>query len=486
MSHAPKLLALEAYADARLSPRAHAYVARHLTRCATCRAALADVRAYAQLREEARAEAIPELGWQRLEAALDAGPTLAAAGAKVAAPARRLTGKWIALAWPVLAVAATLVIAWLGRQQPGVTAPAPVAQNMAPAPAAPQLLIGWVSLVAGSATLTHDASEAPLTLASRVQEGDLLSTAASARLHVQLGNATGFALAPNTRLRVTTLRAADVALELLTGRVDNRVEKLADGAQYRVHAHDLTASVRGTRFWVERGDENDVRVFVHEGRVEVARGSNVLASLLPGQGYPRERFADVPAPSPDALHFVSPDLSATVGLVLPPLPALHALLVDGTAQPVTGTLAMRLPPGPTELKFEDTRGQIRSVHIDLTAPLTTLEASALALLMTPKPQPAGYLSPEQISSVVRTAIDPLRRCYEHSLRFTPELESKLNLRIRVSAEGRVVRSEVAARDKLPVELERCIEVETHKLSFPKPEGGGPLSFELPLNLRSAR
>jgi hypothetical protein len=264
----------------------------------------------------------------------------------------------------------------------------------------------------------------------------------------------------------------------------SQVEKLADAAQYRVLASDLTASVRGTRFWVERG--NEVAVFVQEGRVEVARGDQLLASLTPGQGYPAQRFAERPAKSQDSVHFALAERDATVGLILPPLPALRAFIIDGAGFSLAGTLAMRFPPGPTELKFEDVRGQIRSVQLDLTAPLTKLEPAALAELIAPKPGPVGYLSPEQISSVVRAAIEPLRRCYERNLRVAPELESKFTLRIRVSAEGRVVRSEIDARAKLPIELERCVELEAQKLVFPKPEGGGPLSFEVPLNLKSSR
>jgi len=58
--------------------------------------------------------------------------------------------------------------------------------------------------------------------------------------------------------------------------------------------------------------------------------------------------------------------------------------------------------------------------------------------------------------------------------------------MRVSAEGRVARAELASRTKLPADLARCIEMEVQRLIFPKPEGGGPLSFEVPLNLKSSR
>jgi hypothetical protein len=482
MSHAPKQLALEAYASALLSARATARVERHLAACTVCRAALAEVQAYAQLCEEARAETFAVPSWERLEAALDAP----AKSAPPKSARRRQTGKLIALSWPLLALAAALAIAWLGKSDPEAAPRAKVAQQ-AHSPGSlptPRMVVGFIGLLTGHATLVHNGVETPITLDSSVHEGDVLRTASDAQLHVQLAAGTGFALGSGTELAIARLRAGETELALAAGRVTSEVAKLAADARYHVLAGELHARVRGTRFWVERRAE--VAVFVHEGQVEVARGNELLAQLTPGQGYPAARFS-TPAASParePRVHFAPNELSHAVSLLLSAPPALRAFVVDGAAIPATSTLALRLPLGPTELTFEDQRGHIRTVQVDLNAPLTKLEPAALAELIAPKPGPVGYLSPEQISAVVRQAIDPLRRCYERNLRIEPKLAGKFALRIRVSAEGRVVRAELDVQAKLPIELERCIELEAQKLVFPKPEGGGPLSFEVPLNLKS--
>jgi hypothetical protein len=495
MSHAPKHCALEAYAQQLLSPRANAQLERHLAGCSTCREALAGVRAYAQLRAEAQAEAPAEFGsradprastlsWERLEAALAAKPKSASA-----APRRRNAGKLIALSWPLMAVAATLAIAWLGKSGMDDPRPSrPHASAPAPAPEA-QKVLGWVSLLAGSATLEHDGAQSEITLDTPIQEGDILRTGARTSLHVALPSETGFALAADSELRVARLRVGETGLALARGRVANRVHKLTERERYQIAVADLTASVRGTRFWVARGVErelakNEASVFVEEGRVDVSRDGRLLSSLTAGQGFPAALFATPGVGTRASVHLMPPPGPESFALLLPPLPAVRAWQIEDVPVFVAGTLAMRLPPGPSELKFEDARGQIRSVRIDLNAPLVALAPADLAELIAPKALPVGYLSPEQISTVVRSAIEPLRRCYERNLRVEPKLESKFALRMRVSAEGRVVRSEVDAKAKLPLDLERCIEMEAHKLAFPKPEGGGPVSFEVPLNLRS--
>ncbi len=477
MTHAPKLFALEAYAQRLLSPRATAQLERHLAGCSICREALAAVRAYAELRAEAQTEVPAELSWERLEAALAAAPTRSAGTSP-----RRNVGKLIALSWPLLAVAATLAIAWFGKSGgDGVEPSRPHASAPAPAPEA-QKVLGWVSLLAGSATLEHDGVQGELRLDSPIREGDVLRTGPKASLHVALSSETGFAVAADSELRVARLRAGETELALARGRVANRVQKLNERERYRVAVADLTASVRGTRFWVALGDEPSV--FVEEGRVDVSRGDTLLSSLTAGQGFPAALFAAPGAGARASVHLMPRAGPESFALVLPALPAVRAWQIEDAPVSAAGTLAMRLPPGPSELEFEDVRGQIRSVRVDLNAPLVALTPADLSELIAPKAMPVGYLSPEQISAVVRGAIEPLRRCYERNLRVAPQLESKFALRMRVSAEGRVVRSEVDGNAKLPLDLERCIELEAHKLVFPKPEGGGPVAFEVPLNLKS--
>jgi ferric-dicitrate binding protein FerR (iron transport regulator) len=494
MSHAPKLLALEAYASGLLSTAGAARVERHLGACARCNQALAEVRSYALLREDAERSDVPLLDWNRFEAALDASPSQAAAQAGAALrtqPVPRRSGKLIALAWPVLAIAATLVFAWIGMSgQPVPEASAPARTLPAAAPAMlGDALIAQVTLLAGSVTLEQDGVTRPLTLSSEVREGAHLITGPGAALHVTWSSGTGVALGESSSLRLAKLRRDEVELDLEQGSVVNQVHILAAGQRYAVRSGELSAHVRGTRFTVERqaasaspalqGD----RVAVQEGRVEVQRAGQVLALLTPGQSYEHPK-RDKPAPVVQQSVHGAVALHADWGtLQLPALGDLHAWIIDGQPIAPHGGLSLRLPLGSTQLTFEDARGQIRSVAIDLRERITTLEPVALAKLVAPKEARSGHLEPEQISRVIKAGVEPLRRCYERGLRVLPSLAGKLVLSVRVGADGRVTRAEPKGSE-LPLEVSRCISQEAGRMVFPKPEGGGAVSFEVPLNLKS--
>jgi hypothetical protein len=549
MSHSAKQRALEAYAEELLSPRGRARVEAHLGRCSVCRAQLSTVRAYALLREHASAEVAPALSWERLERALEgtahaapgsaegapvrtlqssadaAQATLRAAdgtsertgglvldgaqraqssrtvtreaperapqsrtgqGARQPAPSRR-AGRAIAVAWPVLAVAATLVIAWLGRSGAPTTSPDVARQPAAQVTSAAPLLalVGRVTLVAGNVQLSVGDHSAPVDLQSEIREGSLLVSAREAALHVALGAGTGFVLGPESRLRVLELRPGHTRLELLAGSVANQVEKLAPRAEYRVLTGAITASVRGTRFLVEQ--RGGTRVAVQEGLVEVARDGEIVALLSAGQSFAAPERASA-APGDLQIHELARAFGELRALHLPPLPQLRNWRIDGAALSAQGELAMRMPPGIAQLTFEDMRGQVRSVEIDVRESETRIDPLWLAKLVTPREPPrSGHLEPEQIAKVIKAGLDPLRRCYERSLRTRPALEARLTLAVRVGPDGRVQRASASGAEDtepLPQELEQCIASEAGRLLFPKPEGGGSMSFEVPINLKA--
>lgn len=503
MSHAPKLRALEAYAVELLSTPGRARLERHLGSCPRCREALDAVRSYALLREEATSGEVPLLGWERLEAALEASEREPALANPSASPNIDLLrpqrdagkpgmGKVIAMAWPLLAVAATLAIVWLGvsGNPPPQVARTPTqvsVPNTAPTPA---FLVGHVSLLAGAVTLEVDGAQLPLRLGSEVREGARLITSPGASVHIVVREGTGFALSADTNLRVAELRANGVQLELAGGSVASQVHKLAADERYEVHTRELSARVRGTRFEVQQ-QAGAQRVFVSEGKVEVARGDQVLALLTPGQSYESGSPGKVgDAVTGRKVHGTGGfsggalDAGSWGTLELPALGELHAWIVAGERVAPQGGLSMRLPRGPTELTFEDARGQIRSVSVDLREAVTTLDPSALAKLVAPKEVRTGHLEPEQIRQVIKAAVDPLRRCYERGLRVVPTLAGKLTLSVRVAADGHVTRAEPKGDSALPVEVSRCISQEASRLLFPKPEGGAGLSFDVPLNLKT--
>jgi hypothetical protein len=512
MSHAPKQRALEAYVADQLSPRGQLRLERHLATCDNCRETLVQVRAYGRLRLEARDQEVPELDWERMQAALEAEalfgsraeprastPTPAADTVRLVQPGAqraqpRPRGKWIALTWPLLAVAATLAIAWIGlhggqgvedARAPG--AAAKLAQTSAPR-------AGRVSLIAGEAWLEQAGSRTPLTLASEVPEGARLITGADALVHVLLADGTGFALGADGSLRLGELTPAGIRLDLERGSLSNQVRKLEAQQHYVVTLGALSARVRGTRFVVEGNAQGaptsgPARVFVHEGRVEVARDGAIVALLGPGQGFESPTPSTPTPPAPErVIQGIDTSLSALTDawgtLTLPGMDALHAWIVAGERVAPEGGLRMRLPRGPTQLTFEDARGQVRSVTVELQERETVLEPALLAKLVAAREVRAGRLAPEQITQVFRAGLDPLRRCYERGLRVRPTLAGKFTLRMRVGADGRVQRAEPQDSGELPAEIARCISQEALRLVFPKPEGNGPVSFEVPLNLKS--
>jgi hypothetical protein len=518
VSHAPKQRALEAYAEQLLSPPARARVEAHLVRCASCRAGLSEVRAYALLREQAAAEAAPEPSWEQLERALERAPQAdrqhveaharesiaeaiaearqpfaeASKGARkpaeqrphaVARPGSAGSGRMIAIAWPLLAVAATLVIAWLGAS--GVPDQVPSATPQAaraPVEPAALALVGRVTLIAGAASLSLGDHSTRVDLHTEIREGSLLVTERDALLHVALGAGTGFVLGPESRLRVVELRAGRTRLELVVGSVANQVEKLAAQAQYRVLTGDIVASVRGTRFLVEQAQ--GTRVAVQEGLVEVTRGGKVVALLSAGQSFEAPQRGAAAALEV-TIHELARALGELRALHLPPLPQLRNWRIDGAALSAQGELSMRMPPGIAQLSFEDMRGQVRTIEIDVNEAETRVDPLWLAKLVAPKDPPrSGHLEPEQIAKVIKAGLDPLRRCYERSLRVRPGLEARLTLSVRVGPDGRVQRAAANGAQQLPQELEQCLASETGRLLFPKPEGGGSMSFEVPINLKA--
>lgn len=473
MSHAPKQAALEAHAAELLSPAGRARVERHLAGCSVCRETLAAIRAYTSLRQDAELESLPELSWDRLSKALDKPlPTPAASTSS--------KGRTIALVWPLLAVAATLLIAWIGLSG-GTTPSAPLAAKVPPpraGPAAELPLEGRVTLISGQAFLERGGERTSLTLDSKLAEHSVLVTAPNSELHVVLGGETGFVLSSDSRVHLAELREQGIHIELTLGSLASRVKKLSAEQRYSVATADITAHVRGTRFLVERRE--GVRVFVHEGTVEITQLGKTLAMLTPGQSFAVPTRSAL-GPSDRQVHALS--LDQGVALQLPPLPSVRAWLVDGAPMSAQGALAMRVPPGPLSLPFQDLRGQVRNLELLIGESGSTLDEVSLARLVAPETR-NGHLEPDQISAVVRAGLDPLRRCYERSLKTVPSLAGKLTLVMRVGADGHVVRAEAKGSSELPRELQRCLAQEAGRLRFPRPEGGGELSFEVPLNLKS--
>jgi ferric-dicitrate binding protein FerR (iron transport regulator) len=466
--HAPKLAAIEALVEGRLSARARARLETHLASCETCRRARDAVREYAAMRDAARALPVPELSFEALERKIEANPT-----------PRRTQGKWIAIALPVLALVATVVIGWVGisgqrEAQELAARSAPRTQpvrDAAQSEAVSAPRTGQVTLAMGEASL------------GEVREGMRLETGPREELHVRLGAGSGILLWPDSALEVTRLRGAEVLLTLQKGRVSNEVSPLAQGSRYAVAAAAYRAEVRGTAFEVGLSSEI-VDVAVHEGRVAVLRDGATITILGPGERFQSQ--GDAPAPR-DARRVIGLSREGETAVVeLPQLSIVEALWVEGTRLPASADIAMRWPPGVLSLEIEDAAGRRYPMTLEVATEGTRIEEAAIRKLMREADEARlGTLDPALISPVIRAAIPTLKRCYERALKIAPQLEGTLTLSIRVAPDGHVARAQVSGPTELPEALESCIVREVRGLTFPRPDGG-PVQLELPLKLAATQ
>lgn len=462
--HPPKLYALEALVAQKLSEQGRRRIERHLAGCEICRAALSGVREYALLRDAARDVPMPELSWERMEKALDAPLRSERPG----------NGKILAIALPMLAVAATVLIGWIGISQQE-NAASVASHDRAPAAQAPHIaqvepaVVGWVTAGATDVRPTG----------SRVAEGDVLRTRMGEELHVRLADGTGIVLWQDSELAVARLRAHQVLLSLAKGSVSSVVKKLGAGDTYAVAAGGLAAEVRGTRFFVGDTPEG-VRIDVHEGRVAVMQEGKQIDWLLPGQSHSpkgdrRTDTADRSVLGLDAASMTWPTLT------LPVLPEVAAWHVEGARFAATTTIAVREPAGELALSFEDKRGKSHPLKFTLPPEGGTIDEAAIRAAMPELRM--GVLAPEQIAPIIEGALPGLQRCYEQGLGLAPKLKGALTLAVRVAADGHVARTQLHGDGEIPTELSQCIAKQAKGWRFEAPSGDGPATFEIELNLK---
>ncbi|MFT3922663.1 MAG: AgmX/PglI C-terminal domain-containing protein [Myxococcales bacterium] len=484
--HRPKQMALEAYAQRRLSGAGKLRVERHLRACLACQQMLDTIFTYEDLRAEAVHEPAVELSWERLEQALDQAPSEGRTPARPAAPAApKVSGKLIALAWPVLALAATFVFGYLAlseRHAPEVARPS-VPQTL-PQPVAEAASHGWITLVAAGAELEIAGQRTPAQPGQLVPEGARILTRQGAEVHVALAGGSGIIVEAESEIEIARLREHSVQLNVRAGAVFQQVRKLAPDERYEVAFGPYVARVHGTRFQVAHGAHSSVSVT--EGRVGVYQGDQMIADLNAGQNWSSEP-SEPPAPNRDRkVHAAEPGSETWPTLALPPVANVIAWRVDDTTVSALGGLAMRMPAGDVTLKYEDARGRERALSLQVAPEGSALEEQHIRDLIAAQNDPRGHLDPEQIAPVVRAGLDSLRRCYERGLKRDPRLVGKLLLSIRVAPDGHVARATLDSGDgpALPLDVESCIQGEARSWMFPRPTGGFVV-FEVPLNLKSS-
>jgi len=486
--HSPKTQALMAYDAEALSQAGQRRIEHHLEACETCQRELLAIQTYAELATEIRSAEIPRLDYGRMELALRREARDQAKGSKRS------------VAWALLALAAAVLLGVVGLRQRGVDSPQasrlperapetqlahadtlPVDSSVAPQE---QPLEGELTAVAGVVRIAN----AQANLGDVLHEGDVLETGVASGLHGRLASGTGFALAPDSRLALSRVRPSGIVLSLQHGAVSNAV---LTGTVYQVDAGAYRVVVRGTRFSVAR-DGAEVRVSLAEGTVAIERGDATLEVLhAPAEwASPGAETAATDTPGVDSASVERPiglDMELRwPSLTLPPFPRVVAWEVEGARFPADALVALRAPEGELTLQAFDARGRAREVHLEMLPEGLTLTEAMLPRIRVGTTQ--GELSPEAIRTVVRSRQAALRRCYERVLRRQgdPSLtQAAYSLRVDVGVHGDVRGVELTASGgEAHPALRDCITHEALGWIFPAP-GGGPVSFELPLNL-SAR
>ncbi len=471
--HAPKFYALEALEDGKLSEAGTRRIEAHLRACETCTQARQGVRNYRALLAAAAHEDAVELSWPKLEAKLEREPP-------------RASHKWLALAVPALAIAATFVIGWVGlsgqKQQDELArrraVPSQTQAGTAVKSAAQASLAASVTALAGAPR----ANETALSLSAVVREGDVLTTGREETLHVRLSGGTGIALWEQSELRIERLRNDEVVLQLIRGGVSNQVAKLAPKGRYLVRAADITAQVRGTRFSVALKAEA-ISVAVYEGTVAILRGDIELSMLEAGQNWSSAGSGGI-AEKP--VLGIAPGSETWPTLTLSSLANVRAWNVLDARFSSRSEVSMRAPPGELTIGFEDTEGLAHTLTRTLSSAGSSLSEEDISrVIERDRENRVGTLDPQLITPVVRNGLDGLKRCYEQSLRRAPKLAGKVTLSLRVSSTGQVVRAKLASPtgEKADVGLTVCITGKAATWAFPAPTGG-PVNIDLPLNLKS--
>jgi hypothetical protein len=254
-------------ASGRLAPPEAAELATHLEGCERCRIAMERVRAARRALAEIGAEEPHGLRWDHIAARIHWSVS---SERRRRDRARMNHGHW-RWAWALgcAAAVAGLAVAAFGPAGGGAPqAPAPVAEVAgAPADAAgPPPIEGVVTLVQGEVVGRMDAV---------LRAGSTLATGRDGRVAVQFGVDSGFALGPNSSVRVVALDVQRIQLEI-EGRIDVRVSERAPGQHFGVIAGSHEVVVRGTVFRVEH-DAGELAVACTRGRVEVVGADTAIA-----------------------------------------------------------------------------------------------------------------------------------------------------------------------------------------------------------------
>lgn len=370
MSHAPKYAALIALEQGRLSVEAERRVHAHIDRCDACRTAHASLKRYSALRDAARDLEVPAVHVDRL-----------AMNLRRAAheQSKRTSQRTLVQA---LAIAAALSLAifagarWLMPSQPNTTqvAGSDAQRDSQPTASAP---IDSAPSQRAAATSTSDDAYVNGTSAPTLVAGAVLNADAG-ELHLVAWQGTELWLQAGTRARVISFADHQLRIAVERGAITSQVAPLQRAERFEIGVNDLIVAVRGTRFTVRRGADGRADVTLQEGKVDVTRGAESLATLIAPAHWSEDTTQ---LPNGTATH------------------AANAAIDEGT---------------PTE--------RVRDLHLSGKG--------------TRAKVPQGEVAPNAIKHLLARAAPLLRRCHEQSLRIDPTTPSAVVMQLSVAADGR--------------------------------------------------
>lgn len=480
-SHEPKLGALRAHREGKLSAAGRARIEQHLAGCETCCEARAGMQRYETLLGIARGAPAPELDFAHMDAVL---------AREAARLARKRQIQRVARPLALAAVACLAFVAMRASREPAPS-PRPAQPDLRAAPAVPSqaraLAVHITAIVGAPRALDEVGQPVLLTLDTMPREGWILETPARSELHFVLEDGAALLIPAGARIRLDRVRPDEVQIALLRGRVVNAVQPLGPNRRYAIAAAGYAVEVRGTHFAVEHL-EPGLGVQVDEGAVAVSRGGVLVAEVrAPGRWRGAGALA---APGADERALRRPRAPAGAfetwpALQIPPWPQVVGWEIDGAALIAADELRMRVPPGALALQALLESG--RRVPVQITVDPLGTRFDPRALQLRPRHR-AGSAQPEagtpdaaQAAAVIRAAQPALQRCYERSLRRASHGALRARLRLQIDARGNVSRAELRAEQGLPVPatFAKCVRGVAQRWRFEAPGGSG-ITFDAPL------
>ncbi|MBN2533972.1 MAG: FecR domain-containing protein [Spirochaetales bacterium] len=118
-------------------------------------------------------------------------------------------------------------------------------------------------------TRTRGNERKPLTLKDTLEQGDKIRTGDNSSCHIQLGDYSLVRLEGNTECAISRVQPEKTELELFIGKIFVHVEKLPHDSYMAIVIHDISITVMGTRFIVDRSSDGTTMVCVYQGTVQV-------------------------------------------------------------------------------------------------------------------------------------------------------------------------------------------------------------------------